>query len=115
MELSHSQEGSVSVVALRGRFDQASADSVHQALLPYINECRSDGKPLLLDFSDVAYISSVGLRVLIMAAKQVKSQSGRVAIANLTPIVAEVFQIGRFNLVFRVFPSNDEALSFLQS
>ena len=71
MELSHSQEGSVSVVALRGRFDQASADSVHQALLPYINECRSDGKPLLLDFSDVAYISSVGLRVLIMAAKQV--------------------------------------------
>lgn len=113
MELAPSLEGSVRIVALRGRLDQASADSTHHALMPYLEECRAADKSLLLDFAGVEYISSVGLRVLIMAAKQIKAQNGKVAIANLTPIVVEVFQIGRFNMVFRVFPNNDEALAFL--
>ena len=50
---------------------------------------------------------------MILAAKQVKVQNGKVAIANLTPIVAEVFQIGRFNLVFQVFQNYDDAVRFL--
>ena len=59
--------------------------------------------PVVLDFSNVVYISSVGLRVLLLAAKQVKAQQGRIAIAALTPIVAEVFQVSHFNLVLKVF------------
>lgn len=71
--------------------------------------------PLLRDFAGVEYVSSVGLRVLMLAAKQVKAQNGRIAIAALTPLVSEVFQISRFDLVFSVFDTLDLALVTLAS
>ena len=113
MEITPSLDGRIRILTLNGRLDQVSADRFHQALIPHLKECSPTGNPLLLDFSGVEYISSVGLRVLILAAKQVKAQDGKIAIANLTPIVTEVFQIGRFNLVFQVFQNHDDALKFL--
>lgn len=51
----------------------------------------------------------------MLAAKQVKAQNGRIAIAALTPLVSEVFQISRFDLVFSVFDTLDLALVTLAS
>jgi anti-sigma B factor antagonist len=64
--------------------------------------------------SGVDYISSVGLRALMVAAKQVKTQGGRIAVAALTPMVREVFQISRFHLVFSLFDEVDAAAQSLQ-
>lgn len=113
MEIATHPDGSIRILKLTGRLDQTTAESFRQKLIPHLNECGASGKPLLLDFSGVEYISSIGLRVMILAAKQVKAQNGKVAIANLTPNVAEVFEIGRFNLVFQVFKNYDDALRFL--
>ena len=71
--------------------------------------------PLLRDFAGVEYVSSVGLRVLMLAAKQVTAQNGRIVIAALTPVVSEVFQISRFDLIFSVFDTLDSALVALAS
>ena len=71
--------------------------------------------PLVLDFSGVDFISSVGLRVLMLAAKQAKLQQGKIAMAALTPMVSEVFQVSRFNLVLQVYGSVDEAILALAS
>ena len=104
MELPSSYLGSVLVLAVRGRLDHAHAKEFETALAPHLVGCGLDGTPVVLDFSHVAYISSVGLRVLLLAAKQVKAQQGKIAVAALTPIVTEVFQVSHFNLVLRVFP-----------
>lgn len=79
----------------------------------HLAECRGDRNSLVLDFGGVDYVSSVGLRALMLAAKQVKAQSGRIAIAALTPMVAEVFQISRFNLVFSTFETVEGAVAGL--
>ena len=71
--------------------------------------------PLLRDFAGVEYVSSVGLRVLMLTAKQVKAQNGRIVIAALTQVVSEVFQISRFDLIFSVFDTLDSALVALAS
>ena len=71
--------------------------------------------PLLRGFAGVEYVSSVGLRVLMLAAKQVTAQNGRIVIAALTPVVFEVFQISRFDLIFSVFDTLDSALVALAS
>ena len=73
-------------------------------MVEHLAQCAPGGNPLVLDFANVVYISSVGLRVLLLAAKQVKAQNGRIAIAALTPVVTEVFQVSHFNLVLKVFP-----------
>jgi anti-sigma B factor antagonist len=52
----------------------------------------------------------VGLRVLMLAARQMRGRSARIAVAGLQPLVAEIFSISRFNTVLEVFPSLRDAL-----
>jgi len=66
---------------------------------------------MILDFAGVDYISSVGLRVLMLAAKQIREQGGTIVVASLQPVVREIFEISRFNLVFQCFGSVRDALS----
>jgi anti-sigma B factor antagonist/stage II sporulation protein AA (anti-sigma F factor antagonist) len=111
MELNLKHQGNVLVVAPQGRIDHASAESFSMALRPHLDECKLEGTPLVLDFGKIEYISSVGLRALMLAARQVKTQNGKISIAALTPLVNEVFEISRFNMVYNVFLSVDEAVA----
>lgn len=113
MELTARSLGTIRVLTVKGRIDHAHASAFETALLPQLADCSAEGAAVVLDFSGVVFISSVGLRVLMLAAKQVKAQKGRLAIAALTPVVAEVFQVSRFNLVLRVFESTDAAAAAL--
>ena len=113
MELQSRRASTAIVISPNGRLDQEHADSFKQALDPYLIECKAGGAPLVLDFSAVSYISSVGLRALMLAARQVKAQGGRIVVAALTPIVREVFEISRFNLVFAVVADVDAELTSL--
>ena len=115
MELSSRFLGTVHILNVQGRIDHAHANAFEVALVPHLAACSVAGTALVLDFSGVAFISSVGLRVLMLAAKQVKAQQGRIAIAALTPVVAEVFQVSRFNLVLRVFDTPEAAAAALTS
>ena len=113
MQLSSRSIGSVRVLAVEGRLDHAHAQPFETGLAPHLVECHAAGSPLLLDFSQVQYISSVGLRVLMLAAKQVKAQHGRVAIAALTPVVREVFQVSHFDMLLQVFADLESAAAEL--
>lgn len=113
MELPHRTQGAVSIVTPGSRIDQSSADGFQAALVPYLAACTRDGAPLVLDFSGVEYISSVGLRVLMLAARQATAQGGRLAIAALQPVVKEVFEISRFNLVLNIYDDVGTAVAAL--
>lgn len=113
MELTCRDIGAVRVLSVEGRIDHARAADFQQALTPHLNDCSAEGHALVLDFGAVDYVSSIGLRALMLAAKQVKAQNGRIAIAALSPVVSEVFQISRFNLVFAIYDSVDAAAAEL--
>ena len=113
MELTHKTLANIEIVSPDGRIDQFSAESFQTALAPYLTNCQKGGAALVLDFSAVDYISSLGLRVLMLASRQVKTQDGRIAIANLQPIVEEVFKITRFHLVFSIYQSVESACESL--
>ena len=57
---------------------------------------------LVLDFSDLYYISSAGLRVLLKALKQMKQQEGTVIVRNLSPVVEEVFRMTGLDQILTV-------------
>jgi anti-anti-sigma factor len=111
MELTASSKDGSAIVAPSGRIDHASADAFAAALQPHVERCKAGEPPLVIDMSGVDYISSVGLRVLMVAAKQAEAQAGRIAIAGLTPMVREVFEISRFDMVFRIFDNVEQALA----
>lgn len=113
MELYPQLDGRTLVLNPAGRIDHTHADAFKLALDPYLRDCTRDGAPLVLDFSQVSYISSIGLRALMVAIKQVKPQGGRMVLAALTPLVLEVFTISRFDLLFEIFSDRAAALAAL--
>jgi anti-anti-sigma factor len=109
VETSSRQFADVIVAVPVGRVDHHNADKLEAALAPLVKEAADRKGVLVLDFAGVEYISSVGLRVLMLASRQVKAQDGRIAVAALKPLVKEVFEISRFNLVFRIFDTVEAA------
>ena len=113
MHISQERYGDALVLTVSGRIDNSTTDGLKAGLDAYASTCRSGGDKLVLDFSKVDYISSVGLRVLMLAAKQSREQGGTIVVAALQPVVREIFEISRFNLVFECFGSLREALAKL--
>ena len=99
------------VVLAAGRLDQDTCDAFRGDLLKYVEEAAHDGGAIVLDLSSLEYVSSAGLRCFMLASRQAKAQHGRIFVAALQPMVAEIFQISHFNLVFQVFPTVREAVS----
>jgi anti-anti-sigma factor len=111
MDLAPRRFADTLVLAPAGRIDHASAETFHAALAGYLSACGAGRDKLVLDLSGLEYISSAGLRILILAAKQCKAQGGTLLLAGLRPLVQEIFDIGRFTLVFDIAPSLREALA----
>jgi anti-sigma B factor antagonist len=115
VKISSRQFADVVVAAPTGRIDHHSAGQLEEALAPILEQSGISKEPVVLDFSGVEYISSMGLRVLMIAAKQMRANDARIAIAALGPIVLEIFAISRFDLVLEVFPSVRSALEQLSA
>jgi anti-sigma B factor antagonist/stage II sporulation protein AA (anti-sigma F factor antagonist) len=99
------------VVAMpAGQIDHPNAARLEQALAPILDATAVRCSALVLDFSRVEYISSMGLRVLLVAAKKLRGENARIAVAALQPVVSEIFGIARFNHVLEVFPDVRAAL-----
>ncbi len=113
MQFSSSQLADVTVAAPVGRIDQTGAPELEQALTPLLARSGTDKGPIVLDFSGVEYISSVGLRVLMVASKQMRGHGARLVLAAPQPVVAEIFKISRFDRVLEVAPSVRRALEWL--
>ncbi|HEY5897026.1 MAG TPA: STAS domain-containing protein [Burkholderiales bacterium] len=113
MTLPHRSYGPARVVSPRGRLDHESCDAFQDDLAKQLAACKSEGASLVLDLSGVEYVSSAGLRCLMIAARQASSHNSRVVVAAPQPIVGEILQISRFNLVLPVFGTTREALASL--
>ena len=110
MDVTERRVGKAIILAPAGRIDMTSADNFRERLVPLITSAAAEGDSVVLDFSGVDYISSAGLRVLMLAAKQAKSAGNKIAIASMQPLVAEIFQISRFDKVLPCHTSVDDAL-----
>lgn len=105
--------GAAMIVRATGRIDQTTAPAFQEELLNAVT--LSKGQAIVVDMSSVDFVSSVGLRALMIALKQTQSGGGKLLIAALTPVVREVFEISRFDTVFRCFATVDAALAETQS
>lgn len=100
----------VVVASADGRIDFAGAQELEIAIGPAIAP-DSGVRGLVIDLSGVDYISSVGLRALMVAAKAMRARKAAIAVASLQPVVAEIFEISRFHHVVDVRRSVREAIA----
>ena len=100
-------EGAQTVsLAFKGRLDTSSAIQAEQAVRGSLG---AGDKNLILDLTDMDYISSAGLRVLLLANKYLKQKAGDLALCGLQPNVLEVLNISGFTPLFLIAATPDAA------
>jgi anti-anti-sigma factor len=107
MEIAEQQIGGATVLRPSGRLDGVNAPDFEKAVL-----ARLDAKPsrLVLDLAGIEYVSSAGLRTVLLAAKRAKSLGCVLSVCNLREPIREVFDLSGFGNVVTIRGSVDEAL-----
>ncbi|CAF4007934.1 unnamed protein product [Rotaria magnacalcarata] len=115
MQLPITQYANVLVLQPEGRITYLNALDFEILLAPYIARCKQLAHPLLLDLQNLEYISSAGLRIFMLASKQLLPNGIKIAVANPQSIVREILEISRFNLILPIYPSIADALNALSA
>jgi anti-anti-sigma factor len=110
LELKSATDNGVRLLHLSGRLDSATASDLEKSLADlYATEnCRA-----VIDLTKLDYISSAGLRVLLMLAKRAKQTQGRLVLCGLSPQVREVFEISGFLKILETASDSSAALQAL--
>lgn len=115
MNVSSRRFANAVVLAVSGRLDQDTCETFRVDLSRHVEDSARGGGAIVLDLSGLEYVSSAGLRCFMLASRQAKSQSGRIFVAALQPMVREIFEISHFNLIFQVFATVREALATISA
>ena len=107
MEIAVDEVGDIRVVRIAGNLDTQTSPVTEEQLTQLIED---GATKILLDFEKLNYISSSGLRVLLVAHKRLEGNSGQVRICNPNTMVREVFDTSGFSEIFSVYGSQAEAL-----
>jgi anti-sigma B factor antagonist len=111
MKLSQRRYGDALVLSPAGRLDHDSSETFRAELQSLLEGSARDGHCIVLDLSALEYVSSAGLRCFSLAAKQARAQGGKIVVAAMSPLVAEIFQISHFNMLFEIHRGLREALA----
>ncbi|MFV0437877.1 MAG: STAS domain-containing protein [Desulfopila sp.] len=102
MEYTVMKEKNTNVVKIAGRLDSTTSPDFEQGLVEYLDPPAGN---LLLDFNDLDYISSAGLRVVLNAAKRFRESTWKFAACNMQDHVQEVFEISGFDNFIHIYNS----------
>lgn len=111
MELAIEKQDGTAIVAAGGRLDAAGAPELEARCKALIQE---GSKRLLLDMAKVEYVSSAGLRSLLVLAKAVKLSGGAMVLCGLVPAVRDVMTISGFDNILSLAADRPAALALLK-
>jgi stage II sporulation protein AA (anti-sigma F factor antagonist) len=107
MDLTFEPQGAVTVVKATGDINASSCARLEEALGALIGQGR---QRLVLDLGGVRYVSSAGLRVLLVVAKRLAG-TGAFALSRVTEPVRQVLDMTGFSGIMKVLPSVEEAVT----
>ena len=96
------------MIAPRGRVDSVSSGELERFVVARLD---AGARHVVIDLAAVDYISSAGLRVLLLAAKRLKPPQGVLVLCGLGPTVGTVLELAGFMSLFAVEPAREQALA----
>ncbi|MBI2435730.1 MAG: STAS domain-containing protein [Candidatus Hydrogenedentes bacterium] len=110
MEIREQNINDAFVLRLSGRLDELATAEVELAFSALVQK---DARKVVVDLAGVDYISSSGLRVLLMLWKALEKTHGQLRLCGLVPFVVEVFGISNFDKIFSIHGGVEDALAAL--
>ena len=110
MEILEKKQNDISIFKLNGRLDSNTSPGFEKKIFDSIED---GSRSMVLDFGQLDYISSAGLRVILKATKAFKKNQGEILLCALEDYVREVFEISGFDTFLPIYPTLDAALQKL--
>ena len=110
MELVTIQDGAVVSVAVKGRLDSVGADVLKARVSQLI---ASGSTRVVIDFGEVAYVSSAGFRVLLVGARLAEQANGALALSGINGEVKRLFNLAALSDMFTILPDRAQAVEAL--
>ena len=107
MEIDINEQHKALIVSVAGKMDAINAPKLEKTISIYVE---SGKRTIILDFDKLDYISSAGLRVVLMFAKQLKANKQELMISGLKNSVKNVFELCGFYSLFKIFNTIETAL-----
>jgi anti-anti-sigma factor len=105
MKVEEQKIGEILIYKIEGRMDSSTSPSLETTVLSAID---SGNIFIGIDCSKIDFISSAGLRVLLMAAKRVGRDKGKLGLFGLRDHIKEIFDISGFTSIFPMFTTQEE-------
>lgn len=107
MEILEENHGGINIFKLNGRLDSNTSQGFEKKIFQAIDD---GSKNMIIDFKDLDYISSAGLRVILKATKALKREEGKMLLCDMQDYVKEVFEIAGFDSFLPIVGTMDDAL-----
>ena len=108
MNITNSCKGSTDVIHIEGRVDASTSKDLEDAVMALV---KNGSGAVVLDFTEVDYISSAGLRVLLVGLKALSAGDRRFALASLNPDVMDVVKLTGFDKLLDCYDGLDAAVA----
>ncbi|MBN2687010.1 MAG: STAS domain-containing protein [Deltaproteobacteria bacterium] len=108
MDIQFSKLNDTTVASVKGRIDASTAPVFEKAFADMMDKGET---VFLFDCSELEYISSAGLRIILAAARKLNDRDGKMMFAELRGTVKDVFRISGFGTIFKLYETRDEALA----
>jgi anti-sigma B factor antagonist len=106
MNITFKKAGDVEIAEIEGSIDSKTAPELQQSILDVI----AGTSKIVLDMTKVAFVSSAGLRVLLMVYRQLKGKDGKIVLVGVSEEIRDVMFMTGFISFFEIDKSLDEAL-----
>lgn len=107
MEIRLEQQDAISVFKINGRLDSNTSQGFEEKIF---NAITDGSKQMVIDFKEIDYISSAGLRVILKATKALNREKGKIMLCSMQDYVKEVFEIAGFDAFLPIVEDREEAL-----
>lgn len=98
MDINISQNDKEVLAVINGRLDTVTSPKMESSLMPYVQE----GHQLILDCSAMDYVSSAGLRVILILHKSLSAKGGKLILRHLNKDVQSVFDMTGFSRILSI-------------
>lgn len=110
MEITIKKEGDIVIFEISGNLDGTTAPEADEKIRPYVKEsCK-----LILDMKQCEFVSSAGLRTLLIIAKLLKKNQGTGVLVGVSEEVKEVMEMTGFDDMFDTYATRDDAVKALK-
>lgn len=106
MQVNFKTQNNILIIKVNGSIDSNTAPDIQEKVL----EASADSKNVIIDLSEVDFVSSAGLRVILMIYRQIKSKNGKVVLVGVSEEIEDVMTVTGFANFFEMVDTVENAL-----